>query len=233
MNPIPTDPKRGAPHRHADGRGLTSAVSRARFIEELRGHGVLDERVLAVMAKVPRHAFVDQVVQANAYKTDLTLPIGHHQTLSQARVVGVMTQALLAGNAKPGRVLEVGTGSGYQTAILAALCDTVFTVERIRALSVSARERLTGMGIKNVHFGYADGSEGWAAFAPYDAIMVTAGAEAFPHSMLKQLNIGGVVVIPIGSGSQQSLNIITRTARGVTEQTVATVSFVPLLTGKI
>ena len=226
-------PPRQAPHRHVDGRGLTSAVSRARFVEELRAEGISDERLLAVMAKVPRHAFVEPAFQANAYRADLTLPIGHQQTLSQARVVGVMTQALLQGKPKPSRVLEGGTGSGYQTAILAALCDTVFTVERIRALSVSACERLTGMGIKNVHFGYADGSEGWSAFAPYDAIMVTAGAEAFPNAMLAQLNLGGVVVIPVGAGQMQALKVITRTARGFSEQQVATVSFVPLLSGKI
>ena len=232
VRPSPLGPVRGAPHSHADGRGLTSAVSRVRFVEELRQQGVVDERVLAVMAKVPRHEFVEPAFQSNAYKADLTLPIGHQQTLSQARVVGVMTQALLAAAPKPQRVLEVGTGSGYQTAILAALCDTVFTVERIRLLSVSARAKLTGMGVKNVHFGYADGSEGWPAFAPYDGIVVTAGADAFPPAMLTQLAPGGVVVIPVGRAGQQMLKVITRTPKGFVEQDVASVSFVPLLGGK-
>jgi len=222
-------------HTHAQGRGLTSPGSRAKLVEELRGLGVTDERVLAAVGKVPRHEFVEPAFQAQAYKADLTLPIGHAQTLSQARVVAVMTEALLAGkpSGKFGRVLEIGTGSGYQTAVLAGLCDTVFTVERIKALSETARRRLAAMGIKNVHFGYADGTDGWASFAPYDGILVTAGAEALSPTLVEQLAPGGRLVVPVGPSGRQLLKLISRDAAGKTQvQDVATVSFVPLLPGK-
>lgn len=211
--------------------GLPTAAARTKLVDDLRLQGVRDERVLAVMAKVPRHEFVEPAFLSQAYKTDLTVPIGHAQTLSQARVVAVMTEALLAGG-RPARVLEVGTGSGYQTAVLAPLCGTVFTVERIKALSEIARKRLTAMGIKNVHYGYADGSEGWAAFAPYDAILVTAGIDSVPPGMLAQLLPGGRLVIPVGPANAQVLKVITRSDKGNTTQDVAQVSFVPLLTGK-
>lgn len=211
--------------------GLPTAAARTKLVDDLRLQGVRDERVLAVMAKVPRHEFVEPAFLSQAYKTDLTVPIGHAQTLSQARVVAVMTEALLAGG-RPARVLEVGTGSGYQTAVLAPLCGTVFTVERIKALSEIARKRLTAMGIKNVHYGYADGSEGWAAFAPYDAILVTAGIDSVPPGMLAQLLPGGRLVIPVGPANAQVLKVITRSDKGNSTQDVAQVSFVPLLTGK-
>lgn len=211
--------------------GLPTAAARTKLVDDLRLQGVRDERVLAVMAKVPRHEFVEPAFLSQAYKTDLTVPIGHAQTLSQARVVAVMTEALLAGG-RPARVLEIGTGSGYQTAVLAPLCGTVFTVERIKALSETARKRLTAMGIKNVHYGYADGSEGWAAFAPYDAILVTAGIDSVPQGMLAQLLPGGRLVIPVGPANAQVLKVITRSDKGNTTQDVAQVSFVPLLTGK-
>ena len=222
-------------HSHTQGRGLTSPGSRARLVEELRGLGVKDERVLAAIGKVPRHEFVEPALQAQAYKADLTLPIGHAQTLSQARVVAVMTEALLAGKpaGKFGRVLEVGTGSGYQTAVLAGLCDTVFTVERIKALSEQARRRLAAMNIRNVHYGYADGTDGWASFAPYDGILVTAGAESVSPTLIAQLAPGGRLVIPVGPSGRQLLKLVTRSATGaIQSQDLANVSFVPLLAGK-
>lgn len=211
--------------------GAPTAAARAKLVEGLRAQGIGDERVLAVIEKLPRHEFVEPAFQAQAYKADLTVPIGHAQTLSQARVVALMTEALLAGG-RPSRVLEVGTGSGYQTAVLAKLCGTVFTVERIKALSEVARRRLGAMGIQNVHFGYADGSEGWAAFAPFDAILVTAGADAVPPALIAQLAPGGRLVIPVGPANAQQLKVITRTTAGVATQSVANVSFVPLLAGK-
>lgn len=221
--------------QHSQGRGLTSPGSRAKLVEELRSQGIRDDRLLAVLAKVPRHEFVEPAFQGQAYKSDLTLPIGHAQTLSQARVVAVMTEALLAGKpaGKFGRVLEVGTGSGYQTAVLAALCDTVFTVERIKALSELARKRLAAMSIRNVHYGYADGTEGWASFAPYDGILVTAGAESLPAALVQQLAPGGRLVIPVGPAGRQLLKLVTRSGTGAVQtQDLASVSFVPLLSGK-
>lgn len=212
--------------------GAPTAAARTKLADDLRAQGVKDERVLAVIAKVPRHEFVEPAFQSQAYKTDLTVPIGHAQTLSQARVVATMTEALLAGG-RPNKVLEIGTGSGYQTAVLAPLCASVFTVERIKALSETARKRLSAMGIKNVHFGYADGTEGWMSFAPYDAIVVTAGADAVPPALIEQLVMGGRLVIPIGPANAQVLKVITRTASGITTQNVANVSFVPLLAGKV
>lgn len=212
--------------------GAPTAAARNRLVEELRALGIQDERLLDVMARVPRHEFVEPAFQSQAYKCDLTVPIGHAQTLSQARVVAVMTEALLAGS-RPAKVLEIGTGSGYQTAVLAPLCGTVFTVERIKPLSETARRRLSELGIKNVHFGYADGSEGWASFAPYDGILVTAGADTVPTALLEQLVPGGRLVIPVGPANAQVLKVITRTPNGFAGRDVANVSFVPLLAGKV
>lgn len=220
-------------------RAAPTAAARNKLGEKLRELGIVDERVLAVMAKVPRHEFVEPAFQGQAYHPDLTAPIGHAQTLSQARIVALMTQALLAGASKLDKVLEIGTGSGYQTAVLAPLCGTVFTVERIKALSETARKRLAEMHIRNVHFGYADGTEGWSAFAPYDGIIATAGAQSVAPALIAQLNIGGRLVIPVGvPGMQQAgdsphvLQVITRTATGSTVHNLMGVSFVPLLPGK-
>jgi len=220
-------------------RAAPTAAARARLCEKLRELGVRDERVLAVMMQVPRHEFVEPAFQGQAYHHDLTAPIGHAQTLSQARIVALMTEAALGGAAKLNKVLEIGTGSGYQTAVLSPLCSTVFTVERIKALSETARKRLGEMNIRNVHFGYADGTEGWASFAPYDAIVATAGAERVSPALVAQLVVGGRLVIPVAvPGGQRTgdsphvLQVITRTATGSTVQNLMGVSFVPLLTGK-
>jgi protein-L-isoaspartate(D-aspartate) O-methyltransferase len=220
-------------------RAAPTAGPRGRLVEKLRELGVTDERVLAVMARVPRHEFVEPAFQAQAYHPDLTAPIGHAQTLSQARIVALMTQALLGGATKLNKVLEIGTGSGYQTAVLAPLCGTVFTVERIKALSEAARRRLEVMEVRNVHFGYADGSEGWGAFAPYDGILVTAGAARVAPELIAQLNVGGRLIIPVAQGAAagaadvpHTLQQITRTATGSTVQNLLGVSFVPLLAGK-
>lgn len=204
--------------------------NRANLVAELRKQGISDERVLASIGRIPRHEFVDIGMQPRAYETN-ALPIGHAQTISHPYIVALMTQVLLNGK-KLGRVLEIGTGSGYQTAVLAEFCDTVYTVERIKALTEVARKRLAAMKYRNIHFGYADGMNGWLPYAPYDGIIVTAGATEVPQPLLEQLAMGGRLVIPAGPANHQSLLLIGRTARGYTKQEIAPVSFVPLLGGR-
>lgn len=210
--------------------GMALAKARARFIEDLRKQGIHDERVLAAMNKIPRHEFVDSALHNQVYGNN-ALPIGHAQTLSQPTVVALMTQSLLNGK-KLGRVLEIGTGSGYQTAVLAGLVDTVFTVERIRPLTETARKRLAALKYKNIHFGYADGMQGWLPYAPYNGIIVTAGAGEVPEALTQQLAPQGRLIIPVGPSGRQSLLLIEKTSRGLTQQVIASVSFVPLLAGR-
>jgi protein-L-isoaspartate(D-aspartate) O-methyltransferase len=214
----------------ARGQGYLSSNRRAGLIERLRAEGIHDERVLKVMEKVPRHEFVDEALKERAYENS-ALPIGHAQTISQPGVVALMTQALLDGK-KLKRVLEIGTGSGYQTAVLAELVETVFSVERIKPLTEIARKRMTQLGYRNVHFGYADGMGGWLPYAPYDGIIVTAGADRVPPALLTQLAVGGRLIIPVGPQGRQSLRQIERGAKGLSETDLAAVSFVPLLSGK-
>lgn len=212
---------------------MTSSRVRENLIQELRQQGIRDERVLEVMTRIERHQFVEEALKSEAYK-NRALPIGHAQTISQPYIVALMTQAVLGGGTQaPKRVLEVGTGSGYQTAVLAALVETVFTVERIRALTESARARLAAMDVRNVHFGYADGTLGWSPYAPYEGIVVTAGGGEIPQALIDQLAPGGRLVIPVGPSGAQSLRLVERTARGTTvERDLGSVTFVPLLTGK-
>lgn len=231
---VPTKPGN---HPHSLGLGLTSPASRARLIAELKREGINDERVLDTLMKLPRHEFVEEAWRGEAYKNK-PLPIGLAQTISQPYIVGLMTQLLLeppAGGAggKRRKVLEIGTGSGYQTAVLAELVPQVFSVERLKALSEQARARLRGLGYRNIHFGYSDGTAGWAAHAPYDGIMVTAAAAEVPKALLDQLELGGRLVIPVGPPARQSLQVIDRisAAKWQTRE-VAGVSFVPLLEGK-
>lgn len=219
-------------HHHGHGRGMTASSVRAGLIQELRGMGISDERVLEVMGRIPRHSFVDEALQGDAYK-NRALPIGHAQTISQPYIVALMTQALIAGPAIPKRVLEVGTGSGYQTAVLAALVERVLSVERVRALTETARKRLTDLGIANVHFGYADGMLGWPPYAPYDAILVTAGGASVPPALTEQLAVGGRLIIPVGPHGQQMLRMVERMPGGLVERDLCAVSFVPLLPGKV
>ena len=219
--------------RHPRLTTATAAPSNAqqRLVDELRKQGIDDERVLAAVARVPRHDFVDDALKNRAYENN-ALPIGHAQTISQPYVVALMTQLLLKGR-KPQRVLEVGTGSGYQTAILAELVPTVFTVERIKPLSEQARRRLSTLHYRNIHFGYADGMNGWLPYAPYDGILVTAGAESVPPILIQQLAPSGRLIIPVGPQGAQSLRQIERRGSGMREQDLGRVSFVPLLSGKI
>lgn len=219
-----------SPQRGAAPRALPAAQTR--LLDALRAQGIEDENVLAAMARLPRHEFVDDAFKARAYENN-ALPIGHAQTLSQPQVVALMTQTLIAGR-RFKRVLEIGTGSGYQTAVLAQLVETVFTVERIKPLTESARKRLAAQGFKNIHFGYADGMLGWAPYAPFDGILVTAGAFEVPQALLDQLAPQGRLVIPVGPQGRQSLRVIERNSIGALRQRdIAHVSFVPLLAGKV
>ena len=202
-----------------------------RLLDELRAGGISDQRVLDAIARVPRHEFVEGAWRAEAYHNK-PLPIGLSQTISQPYIVAAMTQVLLEGGPRA-RVLEVGTGCGYQTAVLAGLVQIVYSVERIKALSESARVRLRELAYRNIHFAYADGTLGWEAHAPYDGIIVTAAATEIPAALKAQLAPGGRLVIPVGPAQNaQSLRVIDRTPRGLVERDLLPVSFVPLLTGR-
>ena len=217
-------------HHHTRGLGLASDASRKRLIDEVRRWGVKDERVLQALADVPRHEFLEDAFKGRAYENN-ALPIGLSQTISQPYIVALMTEAALGGG-KPHKVLEIGTGCGYQTAVLAELVPAVFTVERLKLLSQQARARLERLGYHNVLFTYADGMAGWPAHAPYDAIVVTAAAERVPQALLDQLAPGGRLVIPIGPPGLQSLKLVSRTPSGFTTRELGDVSFVPLLGGR-
>lgn len=210
---------------------MTSARVREALIHDLRQQGIRDERVLEVMSRIERHQFVEEAFKGEAYK-NRSLPIGHAQTISQPYIVALMTEALLGGKPRR-RVLEIGTGSGYQTAVLSGLVEQVFSLERIRALTESARTRLAALGCTNVHFGYADGTLGWPTYAPFDGIIVTAGGAEVPPALVDQLAPGGRLVIPVGPSGAQSLRLIERGPGGTVERDLGAVSFVPLLTGKV
>lgn len=211
--------------------GSALPAARARLVRELRAQRIDDGRVLAAIGKLPRHEFVEDAWHTEAYKNK-PLPIGLSQTISQPYIVALMTQLLLQGGIRK-KVLEVGTGSGYQSAVLAEVFAAVFSVERIKPLAEQARARLRRLGYRNIHCGYADGGEGWAAHAPYDGIIVTAAAAAVPRALLKQLARGGRMVIPVGPPGHQQLRVIDRTPHGLEAQDVSAVSFVPLLPGKV
>ena len=211
------------------GQGMTSQRVRNRLVERLREAGIGDENVLNAIRTVPRHLFVDEALATRAYE-DTALPIGHSQTISQPWVVARMTEALLQ-DAAPKKVLEIGTGSGYQAAILAALGLEVYTVERIGDLLRQARKRLRQLGL-NVRSKHDDGRIGWPEHAPYDAIIVTAAAPALVNALIDQLAVGGYLVAPVGGASSQSLvKLVKRADGGVDESTLAPVVFVPLLSG--
>ncbi|ELQ03135.1 protein-L-isoaspartate(D-aspartate) O-methyltransferase [Xanthomonas translucens] len=214
----------------AIGIGMTSQRVRDRLVERLRESGIRDEAVLNAVRTVPRHLFIDEALASRAYE-DTALPIGHGQTISQPWVVARMTETVLA--AAPKKVLEVGTGSGYQAAILAALGLEVYTVERIGDLLRQARKRLRQLGM-NVRSKHDDGRIGWAEHGPYDAIVVTAAAPALVDALVEQLAPGGCLVAPVGGSSSQSLVRLRRDAEGRIEQDIlAPVSFVPLLSGML
>lgn len=214
----------------AAGSGLTSQRVRDRLVERLRANGIADERVLNAIRTVPRHLFVDEVLATRAYE-DTALPIGHGQTISQPWVVARMTEALLA--CGPRRVLEIGTGSGYQAAVLAALGLEVHTVERIGELLRIARKRIRQLGL-TIRSKHDDGRAGWAENGPFDAILVTAAAPALVAELQEQLVPGGLLIAPVGPASAQSLLQVRRLPEGgFEEQVLAPVVFVPLLSGVV
>ena len=206
--------------------GMTSPRTRKRLVDQLRTAGISNETVLDVIGEVPRHLFVDEALAGRAYDND-ALPIGSSQTISQPYIVALMTSELVTGS-RLGNVLEIGTGSGYQTAILSKLFDQVYTVERIASLYKSAISRLIKLNIDNVRFLHGDGYEGWPEYAPYDGIIVTAAPEEVPYALLEQLARGGKMVIPVGA-QQQNLYVIENTGDGFTERLVEPVRFVPLI----
>lgn len=210
------------------GIGMTSNRTRDRMLSRLREQGIDDEVVIAAMADIPRHIFVDEALSIRAYE-DVSLPIGYGQTISQPYIVAKMTQILRNGNT-PTKVLEIGTGCGYQTAVLSRVCDEVYSLERIRPLVMKARNHLRTLKCKNVKLDHADGSLGLKAYGPFDAILVTAAASHVPPELVEQLAVGGRMVIPVGT-SEQVLHLIERTSQGVSQTALEPVKFVPLLGG--
>jgi protein-L-isoaspartate(D-aspartate) O-methyltransferase len=212
----------------AHGIGMTSQRTRDRLVARLREAGIRCDEVLEVMRSIPRHLFVDEALASRAYE-DTALPIGYNQTISQPMVVAAMTELVIAG--QPQRVLEVGTGSGYQAAVLARLVPKVYTVERIEPLVKLARQRFRQLGLRNVRAAHSDGTIGLADFAPYDAIIVTAATDDIPSALVDQLATHGRLVIPLGGRDSQRLTLVTRSAAGVEREALDPVVFVPLLDG--
>ena len=211
-----------------DGIGMTSERTRLRMIEMLRREGIANERVLGAMAEIPRHAFVDEGIASRAYE-DVALPIGHGQTISSPMIVAMMTELLLEKSPME-NVLEVGTGCGYQTAVLARLVREVYTLERLAPLMDKARRHLRDLRFYNVRYKHVDGHNGYPEGAPYDGILMAASATHVPEALKEQLAVGGRMVLPVGVDDQW-LYVIDRTQKGFTERRCAAVRFVPLVTG--
>ncbi|MBO9469209.1 protein-L-isoaspartate(D-aspartate) O-methyltransferase [Endozoicomonas sp. G2_2] len=207
---------------------MASARSRARLVERLRGLGIDDETVLAAIEKVQRHQFVDEAMTSRAYD-DTALPIGYGQTISQPYIVAQMTSLLIA-EGRPENVLEIGTGSGYQAAVLAEILPSIYTVERIQPLYERARRRFAELGYRNVRARLArDGVLGLPDYGPFDAILVTAGAERLPKALYAQIADGGRMIVPVGPSGDQRLMVIYRDGANYREQALDAVSFVPLI----
>lgn len=213
----------------AHGIGMTSRRTRDRLIARLQEQGIEHAAVLDAIARVPRHLFVDEALASRAYE-DTALPIGFGQTISQPYVVALMTSIILR-DTVPQRVLEIGTGCGYQTAVLSSLVGRVYTVERIQALLTGAKKRLVGMKLRNISFRLDDGALGWPEQAPFDAILAAAAPDAVPEALKNQLTPGGRLVLPVGTDTMQQLLCITRTPEGFEEEVLGTARFVPLVPG--
>jgi protein-L-isoaspartate(D-aspartate) O-methyltransferase len=214
--------------RDLSGIGMTSQRTRARMVERLRTQGITDEAVLAALGAVPRHLFVEEALASRAYDDD-ALPIGFSQTISQPYVVALMIQALHAGR-ELGKVLEVGTGCGYQAAVLAQLATEVYSIERIAPLLAKARANLRGLRLSNLRLKHADGNLGIAEAAPFDSIILSAAVRQLPPLLLPQMAMGGRMILPVGA-SAQVLRLVERTRSGYRETTLDAVRFVPMLTG--
>ncbi|WP_432452485.1 MULTISPECIES: protein-L-isoaspartate(D-aspartate) O-methyltransferase [unclassified Agarivorans] len=202
-----------------------------KLVNQLRQHGISNREVLSAIAKLPRQYFIDEALAHQAWD-NTALPIGQGQTLSQPYIVAKMTELLL--EAKPKKVLEIGTGSGYQTAVLAALVEQVYSVERIKTLQFQAKRRLKLLDLHNVATKHGDGWLGWASKGPFDAILVTAAATEVPQALVEQLNVGGRMIIPVGAQQQQqTLLLIEKQVQGYSERCLEPVRFVPLVNGEL
>jgi protein-L-isoaspartate(D-aspartate) O-methyltransferase len=213
------------------GIGMTSSRTRERMIKRLMEQGISNHKVLDVIRNTPRHIFMDEALASRAYE-DTALPIGYNQTISQPYIVAKMTELLLESSGRLAKVLEIGTGCGYQTAILAELADHVYSVERIAPLQKKAKDRLWNLKLKNISYLHSDGGWGWPDHAPYDGILVAAAPPEIPEMLLQQMAVGGVMVIPIGSGSAQQLQRVIRTESGYEVEKLEPVMFVPFLSGR-
>jgi protein-L-isoaspartate(D-aspartate) O-methyltransferase len=214
--------------RHS-GIGMTSQRTRMRMVERLRGQGVRDEVVLAVMSEVPRHLFVDEALASRAYE-DISLPLGFGQTISNPYTVARMTELARAGSAL-NKVLEIGTGCGYQTAVLSRLAKEVYSIERLAPLLARARRNLREVRVTNARLRHGDGMLGILEAAPFDVIVIAAAATHVPETLLEQLGVGGRMILPMSGNNEQRLCIIERTPQGYTEKKMDQVKFVPLLPG--
>jgi protein-L-isoaspartate(D-aspartate) O-methyltransferase len=212
------------------GIGMTSRRTRERMTRRLLEQGIRNNKVLDVMSRTPRHIFVDEALSSRAYE-DTALPIGFNQTISQPYIVAKMTELLLEFG-RLGNVLEIGTGCGYQTAILAQMVDHVYTVERIMPLQKKAKDHLWSLKLKNISYLHSDGGWGWPEHAPYDGILVAAAPSEIPEMLLEQMAVGGVMIIPIGRGGRQELQRVLRTADGYEVEELEPVTFVPFLAGR-
>jgi protein-L-isoaspartate(D-aspartate) O-methyltransferase len=217
------------PTARARGIGMTSQRTRERMVARLRDKGIRDEAVLAALAAVPRHIFIEEALASRAYE-DTALPIGFEQTISQPFVVARMLEALGV-QRRLGTVLEVGTGCGYQAAVLARLAKDVYSVERIAGLLEKARSNLRSLRLSNLRLVHADGNQGLPEAAPFDAIIVAAAARGVPPALLRQLALGGRMIVPVGADNQ-ALCLIEKTSTGLTEKWLDPVRFVPLRTGR-
>lgn len=212
------------------GIGMTSMRTRERMVGRLKEQGIGNHKVLDAMRNTPRHLFVDEALASRAYE-DTALPIGYNQTISQPYIVAKMTELLLA-SGPLAKVLEIGTGCGYQTAVLSQLVDYVYTVERIQPLQKKAKNLVWSLKHKNISYLHSDGGWGWPEHAPYDGILVTAAPPEIPEMLLRQLAVGGVMVIPIGHAGGQELQRVTRNASGFEVEILESVNFVPFLSGR-
>ena len=212
------------------GIGMTSLRTRERLVRRLMDQGIRRPEVLEAIRTTPRHLFIDEALAHRAYE-DTPLPIGFNQTISQPFIVARMTEAVLSALSEDGRVLEIGTGCGYQTAILAQLVSEVYSIERIRPLLVKARTRLRNLKLRNIRLKCGDGNLGWDQYAPYDCIITTAAAAAVPRPLIEQLNENGILVIPVGGREWQELKVYKKTRDEISVSTLEAVRFVPLLEG--